>query len=52
MGGDSGDLGVVLSRVQADFVRRAVDDVALQTAASHPHREAVDVVVAAVMSKP
>ena len=38
----------VLDRVEADLVGRAVDDSALDAAACHPDREAVDVVVAAI----
>ena len=49
-GVDVGDVVPVLDRVEADLVRRAVDDAALDPAAGHPDREAVGVVVAAVAS--
>ena len=47
-GVDVGDVVAVLDGVEADLVGRAVDDAALDAAAGHPDREAVDVVVAAV----
>ena len=47
-GVDVGDVVAVLDGVEADLVGRAVDDAALDAAAGHPDREAVDVMVAAV----
>ena len=47
-GVDVGDVVAVLDGVEADLVGRAVNDAALDAAAGHPDREAVDVMVAAV----
>ena len=43
-----GDVVPIFDGVEADLIGLAVDDAALQTAARHPHREPVDVVIAAV----
>src|SRR6185295_12618963 len=46
-----GDVVTLLGRVEADLVRRAVDDAALDAAARQPGREAVRMVLAAVRSR-
>src|SRR5262245_44527258 len=46
-GVDVGYVVAVLDSVEADLVSGAMYDAALEAAARHPHREAVDVMVAA-----
>src|SRR6185437_2628510 len=47
-GVDIGDVVAVLDRVETDFVGLAVGDAALDAAAGQPHREAVNVMIAAI----